>query len=43
MTAKQLNQFTARCLMILKTAQTDGNSKTVRVVIDALAKAHGVR
>jgi hypothetical protein len=43
MTLKERDAFTARCLMILKTAQADGSGKTVRVVIDALAKAHGVR
>jgi hypothetical protein len=43
MTAKQLmNDFTARCLMALKTSQASGNSRRVRILIDALAKAHGL-
>jgi hypothetical protein len=42
MTIKERAAFTARCLLVLKTAHSDGNSKTVRVVIDALAKAHGI-
>jgi hypothetical protein len=29
-------------LLVLKTAQADGDNKTARVVIDALAKAHGI-
>jgi hypothetical protein len=28
--------------MILATARVDGDRKTVRVVLDSLAKAHGV-
>jgi hypothetical protein len=28
--------------MILATARADGDRKTVRVVLDSLAKAHGV-
>ncbi|MEH2484362.1 hypothetical protein [Bradyrhizobium sp. AZCC 2230] len=42
MTAKQLHEFTARWLMALKTAQADDNRKNVRIIIDALAKAHGI-
>jgi hypothetical protein len=42
MTLKERDAFTVRCLMILKTAQAVGNSKTARVVVDALAKAHGI-
>jgi hypothetical protein len=42
MTAKQLNNFTARWLMALKTSQADGDGKNVRIIIDALAKAHGI-
>lgn len=42
MTAPQLNDFTARWLMALKTSQADGDHKRARVIIDALAKAHGI-
>lgn len=42
MTAKQLNDFTARWLMALKTPQTDGDRKNVRIIIDALTRAHGI-
>jgi hypothetical protein len=28
--------------MALKTARADGDRKTIRVVLDALAKAHGI-
>lgn len=41
MTAKQLNDFTCRSLMALKTAQADGDHKNVRI-IDALVRAHGI-
>lgn len=42
MTIKERDAFTARWLMALKTAQADGNRKNVRIIIDALAKAHGI-
>lgn len=42
MTIQQRDAFTARCLLVLKTAETDGNRKTIRVVIDTLAKAHAI-
>ena len=40
---KERDAFTGRCLMIIATARADGDRKTIRVVLDALAKAHGVR
>lgn len=40
MTAKQLNDFTARWLMALKTSQADGDDEAARIIIEALAKAH---
>jgi hypothetical protein len=42
MNTKELNDFTARWLMALKTAQADGDRKTARIIVDALAKAHGI-
>lgn len=42
MSAIELDDFTARWLMALKTAQPDGDRKRVRIIIDALAKAHGI-
>ncbi|WP_262048460.1 hypothetical protein [Bradyrhizobium sp. Bra78] len=42
MSAQQLNDFTVRWLMALKTSQADGDHKRVRIIIDALAKAHGI-
>lgn len=45
MTAKQIKDrdaFTTRCLMSLATARADGDRKTVRVVLDALFREHGV-
>jgi hypothetical protein len=42
MTAKQLNDFTARWLMALKTSQADSDHRHVRIIVDALAKAHGI-
>jgi hypothetical protein len=36
------NTFTTRWLMALKTSQADGDSKHVRIIIDALAKADGI-
>jgi hypothetical protein len=43
MTIKERDAFTTRCLMILETARADRDSRTVRVVLDALAKAYGLR
>jgi hypothetical protein len=34
--------FTARWLLALKTAQADGDHKTARIIVDALARAHGI-
>ena len=42
MTVKERDAFTGRCLMILAPARADGDRKTVRVVLDALARAHGI-
>jgi len=42
MTLKERDAFTTRWLMALKTSQADGDSKNVRTIIDALAKAHGI-
>jgi hypothetical protein len=42
MAIKERDAFTTRCLMILATARADKNNKTVRVVLDALVKAHGI-
>jgi hypothetical protein len=42
MTIKERDAFTGRCLLMLATARADGDRKTVRVVLDALARAHGV-
>jgi hypothetical protein len=42
MTARQLNEFTTCWLMALKTSQANGDNKNVRIIIDALAKAHGI-
>jgi hypothetical protein len=42
MTSKERDAFTCRCLMILATARADGDRKTVRVVLDAMSRAHGV-
>jgi len=42
MTFKQCDAFVGRCLMILETARADRDSRTVRVVLDALAKAYGI-
>jgi hypothetical protein len=45
MTIKQIKDrdaFTTRCLMSLATARADGDTKTARVVLDALTKAHGL-
>lgn len=42
MTAIELNDFSARWLLALKTARADGNRKNVRIIIDALAKVHGI-
>lgn len=41
MTAKQLNDFTARWLDVLN-SQDVGNRRRARIIIDALARAHGV-
>jgi hypothetical protein len=42
MTLQERDAFTARWLMALKTSQADGDNKNVRIIIDALAKAHGI-
>ena len=42
MKTKELNDFTARCLLALKTAQADGDRKTARIIANALAKAHSI-
>jgi len=42
MTSKELTSFTARWLMALKTALADGDHKTARIIVDALAKAQGI-
>jgi hypothetical protein len=42
MPIKERDAFTTRCLMILRTARADGDRKTVRVVLDALAKEYGL-
>jgi hypothetical protein len=42
MKTKALNEFTARALLVLKTAQASGDRDTMRVIIDALGKAHGI-
>lgn len=42
MTVKERGAFTARWLMALKTSHADGDNKNVRIIIDALAKAHGI-
>lgn len=42
MTIKERDAFTCRWLMALKTSQANGDSKNVRIIIDALAKAHGI-
>jgi hypothetical protein len=43
MTLQERDAFTARWLMALKTSQADGDGKKFRIIIDALAKAHGFR
>jgi hypothetical protein len=43
MTIKERDSFTGRCMLILATARADKDHKTVRAVLDALAKAHGVK
>jgi hypothetical protein len=42
MTLQERDAFTTRWLMALKTSQADGDSRNVRIIIDALAKAHGI-
>ncbi len=42
MTIKERDAFTGRCLLVLATARADKDHKTVRTVLDALAKAHGI-
>ena len=45
MTTKEIKDrdaFTTRCLMSIATARADGDRKTARVVLAALAKAHGL-
>jgi hypothetical protein len=42
MTIKERDAFSTRMLMALKTSQADGDSRRVRVIIDALARAHGL-
>ena len=42
MTLQERDAFTTRWLMALKTSQADGDSKNVCIIIDALAKAHGI-
>jgi hypothetical protein len=42
MTIRERDAFTARWLLALKTAQADGDHKTARIIVDALAKAHGI-
>jgi hypothetical protein len=42
MTRRERDAFTVRWLLGLTTAQTDGNHRTARIIVDALAKAHGV-
>jgi hypothetical protein len=39
---QERDAFTTRWLMALKTSQADGDSKNVRISIDALAKARGI-
>jgi hypothetical protein len=36
------DEFTTRWLMALKTSQADGDRKSVRIIIDMLAKEHGI-
>ena len=38
----RVDAFTARWLMALKTSQADDDTKRVRIIIDALARAHGI-
>jgi hypothetical protein len=40
MNIKERDAFTRRCLLVLATALVDGDRKTVRVVLEALASAH---
>jgi hypothetical protein len=42
MTIRERDAFAGRCLLVLATARADDDRKTVRVVLDALAKAHGI-
>lgn len=42
MTLKERDDFTARWLMALKTAQAHGDHKNAQIIVDALAKAHGI-
>ena len=45
MTTKEIRDrdaFTTRCLMSIATARAEGDKKTARVVLAALAKAHGL-
>ncbi|MCC8954111.1 hypothetical protein H8B02_11755 [Bradyrhizobium sp. Pear77] len=42
MTIQERDAFTARWLMALKISQADGDTRRVRIIIDALAKAHGI-
>jgi hypothetical protein len=41
-TAKELNDFTMRMLLALKTAQMDDDRETMRTIIDSLGEAHGI-
>jgi hypothetical protein len=42
MTLQERDAFTARWLMALKTSQADGDRKNVRIIIDVLARVHGI-
>ena len=42
MTLQERDAFTTRWLMALKTSQADGDAEHVRIIIDALARAHGI-
>lgn len=42
MTVQERDAFTTRWLIALKTSQADGDGKTMRIIIDALAKAHRI-
>jgi hypothetical protein len=42
MKTKELNEFTQRMLLALKTAQHDRDRDAMGTIIDTLAQAHGI-